>query len=69
MKILFFAIILSLGISSSASANMKATGGGEVIILDLTEPVAVEKIGLFFNDQSALRPIALELRELMDKQL
>ena len=23
----------------------------------------------FFNDQSALRPIALELRELMDKQL
>ena len=28
-----------------------------------------KKIGLFFNDQSALRPIALELRELMDKQL
>ena len=40
-----------------------------LIILDLTEPVAVEKIGLFFNDQSALRPIALELRELMYKQL
>ena len=36
MKILFFVIILSLGISTSASANMKATGGGEVLILDLT---------------------------------
>lgn len=35
MKNIFYIIILSLGISSSASANMKATGGGEVVILDL----------------------------------
>ena len=40
-----------------------------LLIFDLIEPVVVEKIGLVFNDQSALRPIALELRELTNKLL
>ena len=40
-----------------------------LLIFDLIEPVVVEKIGLVFNDQSALRPIALELRELTNKML
>ena len=40
-----------------------------LLIFDLIEPVVVEKIGLVFNDQSALRPIALELRELTNNML
>ena len=40
-----------------------------LLIFDLVEPVVVEKIGLVFNDQSALRPIALELRELTNNML
>ena len=40
-----------------------------LLIFDLIEPVVVEKIGLVFNDQAALRPIALELRELTNKML
>ena len=40
-----------------------------LLIFDLIEPVVVEKIGLVFNDQSALRPIALELRELTNNVL
>ena len=40
-----------------------------LLIFDLIEPIVVEKIGLVFNDQSALRPIALELRELTNNML
>tara|TARA_Y100001978_G_scaffold79527_1_gene71278 strand:+ start:244 stop:1125 length:882 start_codon:yes stop_codon:yes gene_type:complete len=51
-----------------SSANY-LTEMNSLITFNLIEPVVTEKIGLMFNDHSALRPIALELKEIINKLL